>query len=176
MRAQYVFMDLSTYEETRLGRDEAWAKWLKEGMEAQLLKWNDRVISVDLQKNVELQVTETDPGVKGNTASGGFAMRCMFSGFTTLRGCVIYVDLRIRTWSWLSRRPTPAGSASAPGRLWFPGTELSTVAWDCGQPPLPLSSHGREIQGRCCPMYERMPGASAAVPRQSTQSLVVVST
>lgn len=74
MRVQYVFMDLSTYEETRLRRDEAWAKWLKEGMEAQLLKWNDRVISVDLQKNVELQVTETDPGVKGNTASGGFAM------------------------------------------------------------------------------------------------------
>ena len=39
-------------------------------MDAQLLKWNDRVISVDLPKNVELQVVETDPGVKGNTQSG----------------------------------------------------------------------------------------------------------
>lgn len=39
-------------------------------MDAQLLKWNDRVISVDLAKNVELAVVETDPGVKGNTQSG----------------------------------------------------------------------------------------------------------
>ena len=42
-------------------------------MDAQLLKWNDRVISVDLPKNVELQVVETDPGVKGNTQSGAHA-------------------------------------------------------------------------------------------------------
>ena len=49
-------MDLSTYEETRLPRDDAWAKWLKDGMEAQLLKWDGRVISVDLPKNVDLRV------------------------------------------------------------------------------------------------------------------------
>lgn len=29
--AQYVFMDLSTYEETRLPKDDSWAKWLKVG-------------------------------------------------------------------------------------------------------------------------------------------------
>lgn len=68
---EYVFMDNSTYEETRLERDETWAKWLKEGMDAKLMKWNDKVISVELPKNVELEVVETDPGVKGNTASGG---------------------------------------------------------------------------------------------------------
>jgi Elongation factor P (EF-P) OB domain len=28
---QYVFMDLSTYEETRLPKDDSWAKWLKVG-------------------------------------------------------------------------------------------------------------------------------------------------
>jgi hypothetical protein len=54
---------------------------MQEGMDAQLLKWNDRVISVDLPKNVELQVVETDPGVKGNTQSGALegcsaAMSC----------------------------------------------------------------------------------------------------
>lgn len=31
--AQYVFMDMSSYEETRVKKDESWAKYLKEGME-----------------------------------------------------------------------------------------------------------------------------------------------
>ena len=35
-----------------------------------LLKWNGRVISVDVPNTVELEVVQTDPGVKGNTASG----------------------------------------------------------------------------------------------------------
>jgi hypothetical protein len=43
---------------------------MKEGMEVSLLKWNGRVISVDVPNTVELEVVETDPGVKGNTASG----------------------------------------------------------------------------------------------------------
>lgn len=40
---QYVFMDLETYEETRLGRDESWAKYLKEGFTVALVVWNDKV-------------------------------------------------------------------------------------------------------------------------------------
>ena len=42
---QYVFMDLETYEETRLGRDESWAKYLKEGFTVALVVWNDKVSS-----------------------------------------------------------------------------------------------------------------------------------
>jgi translation elongation factor P len=67
----YVFMDNASYEETRVPRDEAWAKYLKEGCDAFLVKWNGRVISVDLPAMVELEVAETDPGLKGNTAQGG---------------------------------------------------------------------------------------------------------
>jgi len=33
--------------------------------------WNGKVISVDPPTTVELEVTSTDPGVKGNTVSGG---------------------------------------------------------------------------------------------------------
>lgn len=36
-----------------------------------LVRWGERVISVDSPKNVDLAVVECDPGVKGNTASGG---------------------------------------------------------------------------------------------------------
>jgi hypothetical protein len=41
--AQFVFMDSETYEETRLKRDEAWARYLKEGAEVALLFWNGKV-------------------------------------------------------------------------------------------------------------------------------------
>ena len=33
LRSQYVFMDMATYEETRVPRDDDWAKYMKEGME-----------------------------------------------------------------------------------------------------------------------------------------------
>ncbi len=39
-------------------------------VQVSLLKWNGRVISVDVPNTVELEVVQTDPGVKGNTASG----------------------------------------------------------------------------------------------------------
>ena len=67
---QFVFMDNETYEETRLKKDEAWSKYMKEGTEAALLFWNGKVISVDPPVSMELEVTDTDPGLKGNTASG----------------------------------------------------------------------------------------------------------
>lgn len=68
---EFVFMDNETYEETRLRKDDAWAKYMKEGTEAALLFWNGKVISVDPPITMELEVTDTDPGLKGNTASGG---------------------------------------------------------------------------------------------------------
>jgi len=49
----------------------SWAKYLREGTEVQLVTWNGKVISVDPPTTVELEVTSTDPGVKGNTVSGG---------------------------------------------------------------------------------------------------------
>ncbi|KAK9841668.1 hypothetical protein WJX74_009834 [Apatococcus lobatus] len=68
---QYVFMDMETYEEQRLVKDESWAKWLTEGMNVQLVIWEGKVISVDVPKSVELVITQSEPGVKGNTAAGG---------------------------------------------------------------------------------------------------------
>ncbi|XP_047148473.1 elongation factor P [Vigna umbellata] len=71
--AQFVFMDLSTYEEFRLGEKEIGdrTKWLKEGMDCNLLLWNGKVIDVDLPITVKLTVVDVDPGLKGDTAQGG---------------------------------------------------------------------------------------------------------
>ncbi|GAU30001.1 hypothetical protein TSUD_160860 [Trifolium subterraneum] len=70
---QYVFMDLSTYEEIRLDESDVGdkIKWLKEGMDCNLLLWNGKVIDVDLPITVKLKVVQADFGVKGDTAQGG---------------------------------------------------------------------------------------------------------
>ena len=46
-------------------------QWLKETDRCTVILWNDTPISVSPQNFVELEVTETDPGLKGDTASGG---------------------------------------------------------------------------------------------------------
>lgn len=68
---QVVFMDNNTYEETRLRRDESWAKWLKEGDTVPLISWNGLVITVDVPKSVSLTIAETEPGIQGNRSSSG---------------------------------------------------------------------------------------------------------
>ncbi|KAK7294867.1 hypothetical protein RJT34_17764 [Clitoria ternatea] len=71
--SQYVFMDLNTFEEFRLGESEIGdrTKWLKEGMDCNLLLWNGKVIDVELPITVKLTVVDVDPGLKGDTAQGG---------------------------------------------------------------------------------------------------------
>ena len=59
----------------QLGADEAavesCVQWLKEQDTCQVTLWNDSPISVVPSNFVELEVVETDPGLKGDTASGG---------------------------------------------------------------------------------------------------------
>jgi elongation factor P len=69
----YIFMDMETYEQAPLqaGQIGDQVKYLKEGMTAAVLRWNDQVIAVELPNTIVLEVVETDPGVKGDTATGG---------------------------------------------------------------------------------------------------------
>ena len=69
--ADYNFMDNDTYEQLPISADmvgEA-AKWLKENDEASLLYAGDELISIEPQMFVELEVTHTEPGFKGDTAT-----------------------------------------------------------------------------------------------------------
>jgi elongation factor P len=70
----YHFMDQNTYEmiplsDEVIGEDQL--KYLKENMECEGLVHEGNVLSVELPNFVELEVTETDPGVRGDTAQGG---------------------------------------------------------------------------------------------------------
>ena len=69
----YVFMDMTSFEETRLTPEQIGkgSKYLKEGMEVNVIFHNGKVLEVELPISISLKVTETDPGVKGDTASGG---------------------------------------------------------------------------------------------------------
>ncbi|OVA17287.1 Translation elongation factor P/YeiP [Macleaya cordata] len=71
--SQFVFMDLTTYEETRLNEADVGdkKKWLKEGMDCILLFWNGKVIDFELPITVKMTVVQVDPGLKGDTAQGG---------------------------------------------------------------------------------------------------------
>lgn len=68
----YVFMDMTSYEEASLSAEQIGSKvkYLKEGMEVNVVRWKDKVIDVELPTTVVLTVVETDPGVRGDTATG----------------------------------------------------------------------------------------------------------
>ena len=70
---QFVFMDMETFEESRLSEEQVGdkSKYLKEEMEVNILFWNDTILEVELPTSVVLEIVETDPGVKGDTATGG---------------------------------------------------------------------------------------------------------
>lgn len=70
--ADYNFMDTSTYEQLAIGSDIVGpaAKWLKENDEATLQYAGGELIEVEPQMFVELEITETEPGFKGDTVQG----------------------------------------------------------------------------------------------------------
>lgn len=69
----HAFMDTETYEQIELSSEqiEYELKFIKENGQVSLITYQGEIIGVDLPKNVELQVVETEPGLKGDTVSGG---------------------------------------------------------------------------------------------------------
>ncbi len=83
-------------------------QWLKEQDVCQVTLWNDDPIAVTPPNFVELEVTETDPGLKGDTASGGTKPATLSTG-ATIKGVPLFVNvgdvLKIdtRTGEYVSR-------------------------------------------------------------------------
>jgi elongation factor P len=70
---EFVFMDMESYEEGKLTTAQIGdrVKYLKEGMEVNVIRWGEQVLEVELPNSVVLEIVQTDPGVKGDTATGG---------------------------------------------------------------------------------------------------------
>lgn len=69
----YHFMDQTDYTQFEILEEKLGdkVKYLKDNLDVQGLFHEDRLISVELPTFVELEITDTKPGVKGDTASGG---------------------------------------------------------------------------------------------------------
>ncbi len=70
---EHVFMDLESYDQTTLteGQIEYELKFLLENMEVHIQTFGGEMLGVELPNTVVLEVAETEPGIKGDTASGG---------------------------------------------------------------------------------------------------------
>lgn len=71
--ADYIFMDNETYEQVPVPADFIGenAKWLKENDICQLLYADSELLGVNPPMFIEVEITETDPGFKGDTVQGG---------------------------------------------------------------------------------------------------------
>ena len=67
-------------------------QWLKEQDVYQVTLWNDDPIAVSPPNFVELEVTETDPGLKGDTATGGTKPATLATG-AVIKGVPLFVNV-----------------------------------------------------------------------------------
>ena len=95
---EYVFMDMETYEEGRLSAAEIGdrVKYLKEEMKVNVVRWGTQILEVELPNSVTLEVIETDPGVKGDTATGGTKPAIVETGAQVMVPLFIAKGERIR--------------------------------------------------------------------------------
>jgi len=103
------FMDPKTFEQVAADENAVGdaAKWLKEQDKIVVTLWNNNPISITPPNFVELEVVETDPGLKGDTAQGGSKPATLSTGAVVRvplfieQGEVLRIDTR--TGEYVSR-------------------------------------------------------------------------
>ena len=79
----YTFMDNESYEQIEISKETLGSalNFLKENMDCKIMFYGDRILGVDLPNTVILKVVETEPGVRGDTATGGSKPAKMETGY-----------------------------------------------------------------------------------------------
>ncbi len=106
---EYTFMDTETFEQMALSRGDIGdgVRFLKENMLCHVILFKGSSIGVDLPNSVDLEIVETDPGFKGDTAAGGTKPAKLETGAVIKvplfieSGTIITVDTR--TGQYVSR-------------------------------------------------------------------------
>ena len=101
-----VFMDTVSYEQVSMNEKQLGdsINYLKENMEIKVLYHKGQPINIDVPMFVELAIAKTDPGVRGDTASGGSKPATLETGavvkvpFYLNEGDIIKVDTRTATF------------------------------------------------------------------------------
>ena len=70
---EYTFMDMETFDQITLPSQNIGdgAAYLKADMEVSVIRYEDELLGVELPNTVDLAVSQTDPGLRGDTATGG---------------------------------------------------------------------------------------------------------
>ena len=105
----YYFMDEKSYEQIGLNSEKLGdaLNYLKEGISVEVSSYKDEIVDIELPITVVLEVTETEPGFKGDTATGGNKPATLETGLIIQvplfinEGDVIKVDTR--TGAYLER-------------------------------------------------------------------------
>jgi len=105
----WTFMIPDNFEQYTAGKSAMGdsAQWIKDGMECSVLLWNGQPLTVTPPAHVELKIVESDPGVRGDTATGGSKPAKLETGASVRvplfisEGEVIRVDTR--TGEYLAR-------------------------------------------------------------------------
>ncbi|MCD6134375.1 MAG: elongation factor P [Candidatus Omnitrophica bacterium] len=97
----YHFMDMQSYEDFVIKKDKIQEEidWLKENMQVQGLFFEQKLISLELPSTIELKVTHTEPGLKGDSAKAGTKPAQLETGTT------IQVPLFINTGDIIKVNP-----------------------------------------------------------------------
>lgn len=80
----YVFMDNKTYEQLEIPGDKLTDEknYLIENMEVSVIMFVEETLGVDLPNTVNLKVADTEPGIRGDTATGGTKSATLETGLT----------------------------------------------------------------------------------------------
>lgn len=105
----YHFMDSQSYEQVQLNRDmvaEA-LPYLKDGNPVSILRYEDKILGVEVPINVDLEVIETEHGIRGDTVSASFKPAKVETGTTVMVPLFVNTGDRIkvdtRTGSYMER-------------------------------------------------------------------------
>ncbi len=94
----FFFMDNDTYEQIEMDKiavGEQNVKFMSENLEVQVMVYKGNPVGVDLPNFVELEITQTDPGLRGDTVSGGSKPA------TVSTGGIINVPLFLNEGDWV---------------------------------------------------------------------------
>jgi elongation factor P len=93
----YHFMNDVTYDQVQIQADVIGdaAPYLQEGMKVQLSMFEGNAISIEIPAKVTLEITETEPAMKGQTASGSFKPAILSNGVRTMVPTHITVGTRV---------------------------------------------------------------------------------
>lgn len=80
---QYTFMDNETFDQLELSKDQLGdaLNFLMENMTVKVVIYEGRILGVELPNTVEMKVVETDPVIRGDTATGGSKPAKMETGY-----------------------------------------------------------------------------------------------